>query len=681
MFSLGVKSLLHKPNLLFTILQTPAKWCSRCSRVYNNNPQYLSFSSSYNNAFFVSCRRLSTAFPKKKNISDAIRSRPKRKVNNTRRPVSFNVADSIYSSHGISDSAAGQVVNTKTTPSGIGLKSRRPHILSQMINFKEIRNEMLLQFLKDEVLSPTKCSPKQIRILEDAFVYKLKELTIHEMFSVARCFFQIHHRAPKYLTSLFEYIDNNFDKVVSVEEGNPLSQTMFYIYFHGSCPETLLQKIEGHLLVHVNELSMNDISLACLGYFRANRRIQSFQLLDQIAEKSIEQFHSLKPQYLIHMLKSFRHAGYSKITYFERLADLLVSCKTVCDLKLNQVMHIMMSFASTKIYQPKLTRECIQRSAELVQSLSSVRTKDLGKIVWAAGTLGVDDQDLSKVKALVDAHSEIEKSTDRTRSVSEYPESISDTVVGSAFLKIFPEELIRLMLEEKTVRVLQGLRGLEKKMQMHFIHHTVNIECPNYSGPKLKQFMVEQFELKNRGRSVQFELDTRPGLLTLFQELTSILGEKKVHCHMILPHFTTADIEIHLDADNQPLFFEPETISTESEESYSWKTQQEVTFTLLQMLQNPLQNLSSNSSAPQISRRIAIEVCGRNQCALNQNRWLLGIYRTKLRQLSAIGYEVLLFMPEDIADLKNEICSEKRKEWVLQKVIQKLNINCGIQNQ
>lgn len=40
--------------------------------------------------------------------------------------------------------------------------------------------------------------------------------------------------------------------------------------------------------------------------------------------------------------------------------------------------------------------------------------------------------------------------------------------------------------------------------------------------------------------------------------------------------------------------------------------------------------------------RIAIEVCGRNQCALNQNRWLLGIYRTKLRQLSAVGYEVLL---------------------------------------
>ncbi|CAE1289874.1 unnamed protein product [Acanthosepion pharaonis] len=483
------------------MLQTPAKWCFLCSRVYNNNnPRYLSFSWSYKNAFFVSCRGLSTAFPKEKNISDAIRSRRKRKVNNTRRPVSFNVAGSIYSSHGISDSAAGEV-NTKTTSSGIGLKSRRPHIPLQMINFKEIRNEMLLQILKDEVLSPTKYSLKQIRKLENAFVYKLKELTIHEMFSVARCFFQIYHRAPKYLTSLFEYIDNNFD------------------------------------------------------------------------------------------------------------------------------------------------------------------------------------EDLSKVKALVDAHSEIEKSIDRTRSVIEYPESISDTVVGSAFLKIFPQELISLMLEEKTVRILQGLRGLEKKMQMHFIHHTVNIECPNYSGPKLKQFMVEQFELKNRERSVQFELDTRPGLLTLFQELTSILGEKKVHCHMILPHFTTADIEIHLDANNQPLSFVPETISTESKESYSWKTQQEVTFTLLQMLQNPLQNLSSISSAPQISRRIAIEVCGRNQCALNQNRWLLGIYRTKLRQLSAVGYEVLLFMPEDIAELKNEICSEKRKEWVLQKVIQKLNINCGIQNQ
>lgn len=464
MFSLGVKSLLHKPNLFYTMLQTPVKWCSLCSRVYNNNsPRYLSFSWSYKNAFFVSCRGLSTAFPKEKNISDVIRSRPKRKVTNTRRPVSFNVAGSIYSSHGISDSAAGEV-NTKTTSNGIGLRSRRPHIPSQMINFKEIRNEMLLQFLKDEVLSPTKYSLKQIRKLEDAFVYKLKELTIREMFSVARCFFQIHHRAPKYLTSLFEYIDNNFDEVVSIEEGNHLAQTMFYIYFHGSCPETLLQKIEDHLLVHVNELSMNDISLACLGYFRANRRIQSFQLLDQIAEKSIEKFHSLEPQYLIHMLKSFRHAGYSKITYFERLADLLVSSKTVCDLKLNQVMHIMMSFASTKIYQPKLTRECIQRSVELVQSLSSVRTKDLGKIVWAAGTLGVDDQDLSKVKALVDAHSEIEKSIDRTRSVIEYPESISDTVVGSAFLKIFPQELISLMLEEKTVRILQG------RLNFYYLH-------------------------------------------------------------------------------------------------------------------------------------------------------------------------------------------------------------------
>ena len=449
MFSLGVKCLINKPRVFGTILLTLPK-CLNCKQVYNN-PLYLHCES---NAVLDLCRRLSTVIPKEEKDADAKRRRPTKKVSSNRRPVSFNTADFIYILQGISDSSTSDKETLNRTSS----EKSPQYTLPQISDFKEINHEILLHILKEKASTSTRISQNQILKLENAFVYKIKQYTVSELFSIARYFFLIKYRAPKYLTILFEYIDNNFDEIVSFE-GDLFSRTMFYIYFHGSCPETLLQKIERHLLLRKDELSLNDIGLVCLGYFRANRRIRSFELLDQIAEKTIDQFSTCKLHHLVNILKSFRHAGYSKISYFERLADLLVSNKTLCDMRLNQVMHIMMTFASTRIYHPELIRQCMQRSVELVQlSPSLVRTKELGRIVWAAGTLGVDDQDLDKVRVLVDVHSQIEKSSKKTLSTrkSEYPESISDTVMGSVFLKIFPYELISLMFEEETVNILQG---------------------------------------------------------------------------------------------------------------------------------------------------------------------------------------------------------------------------------
>lgn len=672
--------MLSNLRTFYALLQSPPKCPYYRRLVYNNNRidnlQYLPLT------FFGPHRELSTAVStKKKRIS---RNRSKTNVP-SRKPVSFNIADYVYTMHGITDHLVvnNEKINNSeiltSTSTNQKKTSNRRHFLTRSPDYTDVHHKLLLEILADEASTPiTRFSHKQILQLENAFVYKMKELTIQEIFLVARYFFLIKHRAPKYLTTLFEYVDNNFDAIVSIES-NYLKRTMFYIYFHGSCPECLLHKIEQHLLANVDDLSLTDIGLACLGYFRANRRIQSFELLDQIAEKTIKKDQIFEPNHLINMLKSFRHAGYSKISYFEKLANFLVSKKNLSDMTLNQVMHIIMTFASTRIHHPDLIRECIRRSVELIQSsssLSSVRTKELGRIVWALGTLGVDPEELSKVKILIDAHTEIEKTGEGTWSGREYPESISDTVMGSVFLGIFPHELISLILEEKTVNVLQALRGLEKKMQMLFIHHTMNIECPDYLGPKLKPFTVSQFELKDRNRAVQFELDTRPGLLTVFKELTSILGEDKVHCHMILPHFTTADIEIQLDAENKPVFFKPETVSTETDKS--WKTQQQVTFNLLEMLKNPSQKLS-DSSAPRVSRRIAVQIIGRNQCATNHGQCLMGNHRTKLRQLSVLDYEVLILMPANIAALE-KISEQNRREWILQNVIQKLSITLCPEN-
>eukprot|EP00106_Octopus_bimaculoides_P021814 XP_014789256.1 PREDICTED: FAST kinase domain-containing protein 5-like [Octopus bimaculoides] len=566
-----------------------------------------------------------------------------------RRPVSFSVGHGIYNSLSLSEHI-------------------RPVENKEFDGKLKSSSNLSAKDLLQKLHSSKKLPLYELKEIEQAIVGNFSELELNEKFLAAHLFFSCYFRCPKYLSTLFEYIDNEFDHVIN--EPSILKLTLFYIYFHGSGPETLLQKIEDHLSGIVMDLSPDEIGLVCLGYFRANRRIFSFDLLDEFAERTLAQLGSFKPNHLINVLKAFRHAGYCKVSFFERLADQLILNDLLNGFSLNQIMHVVMAFASTRIYHPALIHHCLVRALAIVNDRPSIRSKEIGRIIWAVGTLGITESDMTIVETLIDIHSQIED-----QGNNEYPESVCDTVMGSIFLGIFPQNLINYLMKDENVELLQGLRGLEKKSQLLLIHNSTHIECPNYKGLRLKKQAVKKFQVSDFQRAIKFELKTRSGLSPIYEQLVKLIGPSKVHCHMILPHFTTADIELHLNSDNCPLNFTPSSVKLDSDDTRTVKFQQSVTEDLLKQLTNPSTGKQTDYRKTNIARRIVIQVAGPNQCSLTEPHVIFGTYRTKLRQLELLGFEVILITSTTARQLNEKLTFDEQKEWILQNIIEKFNIN------
>ncbi|GAB1604918.1 FAST kinase domain-containing protein 5, mitochondrial-like [Argonauta hians] len=575
------------------------------------------------------------------------KSRQRTKTVSRRRPVSFGVGTAIYKSLSLSK----HIHPVKCMEYNGSLN--QSNNLSQ--------NKLFQSF-------DTRLSLHQLRQTESTLVANFSELNLNEKFLAAHLFFSSYFRCPKYLSTLFEYVDNAFDDIIN--EPGVLKLTLFYIYFHGSGPETLLQKIEDHLPGILSDLSANEIGLICLGYFRANRRIFSYDLLDAFAERTLSHLKNCDPHQLINVLKAFRHAGYCKESFFERFALQLISDDILDKFNLNQVMHILMAFASSRIKNPDLIHVCLVRALGIVKYQSIIRSKEIGRIVWAVGTLGVSESDISIVETLINIHSEIEDQQN-----NEYPESVCDTVMGSIFLGIFPQNLINYLMKKENVQLLQGLRGLEKKSQLLLINNSTSIECPTYTGLKLDRQAVKKFQLSDFKSAVDFELKTRAGLRPIYEELVALFGDRKVECHMILPHFTTSDIELHLDADNSPLEFKPSHADAGSNLKEDNQIHHTVTENLLQKLTKPSAGKPVGQRKPSVVRRIVIEVAGPNQCSLKNPPVIFGTYRTKLRQLELLGYEVLLVTSSEAKLLNEKLFPDERKEWIFENIIKKCNIN------
>ena len=292
--------------------------------------------------------------------------------------------------------------------------------------------------------------PEQMKDIERLLMKHLYRMPVGLALRACHGFYTQEHNFYPFLSQMFSAIDETFDDQ-SLSAGE-VTQLLLYVFIHGNAPSMLFHRLEEYLLKNLDEFHINDLGVICIGFFRANSRLSSQDLLEAIADKLLREMDCLEPFLLLDFLKTFRHASFIKVSFYEELADYLIQSNFVSQYKtINPLMHVAFTYASIPIRHPQLFESLFSHLETLITQPRKVRTKDISKFVWACGTLQFRPENYDvRYEKLIKCF-EAQGSDNRV-----YPHSCAELLMGLAYLGIFPKGLLHRCLSPDVATKLLG---------------------------------------------------------------------------------------------------------------------------------------------------------------------------------------------------------------------------------
>ncbi|XP_076465699.1 FAST kinase domain-containing protein 5, mitochondrial-like isoform X2 [Babylonia areolata] len=486
----------------------------------------------------------------------------------------------------------------------------------------------------------------QLTDIEKLLTKRLLKMTLEEALQACHGFYLQEHKFHKFLSHMLSVMDERFDDLCPSD--SEVTRLLFYVFIQGSAPSMLLHKVEDYLLRNLDEFDINDLGVICVGFFRANTRLSSQDLLDALAKKLLTDMSSLELPLLLDFVRTFRHASYIKVSFYEQLADYLIDSKSISMYTtLNPIMHMAFTYASIPVQHTALFEHLFSHAEKLLSKQRFIRTKDISKFVWACGTLQFRPENYEKrYNRFVEV---FEASIKDNR---EFPESIAEMLMGLVYLGIFPQGLLhRCFSYDVATRLLASGTDREKSFQLLLLNETVKTECPDYTGNLMSKSQVEVLRRHpSASRDLDTEMQTRVGLLAVLSCLQRSLGEDRVRCAHPFLHFRTAVIELcHSEehgfvevsspASNPQMFSSDQTADTFTQKAISGDIFSALT-------RNSLKTSKPECLLPKCTR-LAVVVTSSSQFALNDQQRPLGHLHTMTRQLSKADYTVIQILPDD----------------------------------
>ncbi|KAK6188211.1 hypothetical protein SNE40_004440 [Patella caerulea] len=488
--------------------------------------------------------------------------------------------------------------------------------------------------------------------LESELSKKLEksEITIETAFRVAEEFLHVEYRQTKFLSSLFTSVDQNFS--AQITNHDTVTKLMFYIYLHGYVPKSLMLQVEEYLEEKLDEFSLKDVGVVCLGFFRTKTRLKSSVLLQNIGDKLLSNLKEARDNDLMNVLKCLKFSGYLKFDFFKDLSQRLITCKKIEQFSNPQIlMHIACFYAGSIISDDELFDQLMNRFLQMLQIDFKVRCKDIARFIWACGMVQYKPEE--RRNSYFDMIEYFRVYGIKPRSLLQQ-ESIVDLLMGLVYLKIFPYHFFeKIFSTDVSSKLITGNGVLEKRSQLYLLHCTIDIECPDYTGVRLNSDLVHAV---HKSQTSYLEKGIQNVYKTVVEDIygtmQDMFGKSNIKHYRILPHFNTKDIELHFDEND-------------------------CVMPLKQQPYNPLlpsvsvNNDVKNNSA--FCKRVLIEILGRNQILANSTKFT-GHYKTKLRQLKKLGYQILLILPDDGWMLVNR-STEERQKYISRRFKEDLNID------
>ncbi|NWZ49555.1 FAST kinase domain-containing protein 5, mitochondrial [Haliaeetus albicilla] len=374
---------------------------------------------------------------------------------------------------------------------------------------------------------------------ENEFCRRVWDMNLDQLLLVADCWRCLERSVPSYLSILFSYANMHWKDLTL-----PQFVQLLYIIGEGRrSPADLTQKVESMILKYLDSFMLEEVGAVCLGLFKSLSGI-SDHVMRKIADRVYLQMEDMSTYALVNVLKLLR---YSRVDHLPLLKELGKVIPTrIPTVNIQGIMHITLTCSSLHYFDEGIMAAV---AMSLPSKVTYCRSKDAAKFLWSFGCLDYEPPNEEEFYCSL-----IEQMHRKLHEFRKYPEHLLTGLLGLAFVKRFPEDLIDYALRDEFVQKTRGSK-YELKKDLFTLSKSVEIECPSYQGSRLSPQLYQEMTEMVLNFAEQ-EIYVRPEIVEAVSLLESMLGGPEyVKNHMILPHTRSSDLEVHLAMDGHPIPF------------------------------------------------------------------------------------------------------------------------------
>ncbi|NXP81724.1 FAKD5 protein, partial [Ramphastos sulfuratus] len=546
-----------------------------------------------------------------------------------------------------------------------------------MENIRSFSTSDLIDVLKACVWLAVPPSHPLLNACDSEFCRRVWDMDLDQLLLVADCWRCLERSVPSYLSILFSYANMHWKDLTL-----PQFVQLLYIIGEGRrSPVDLMQKVESMILKYLDSFTLEEVGAVCLGLFKSLSGI-SDHVMRRIADRVSLQMGDMSTYALVNVLKLLRYTRMDHLPLLKELGKVIPS--RIPTVNIQGIMHIALTCSSLHYFDEGVMAAV---ATSLPSKVTYCRSKDAAKFLWSYGCLDYEPPNEEEFYSSL-----IEQMHRKLHEFRKFPEHLLTGLLGLAFVKRFPEELIDYALRDDFVQKTRGSK-YELKKDLFTLGKSVEIECSSYRGSRLPPQLYQEMTEMVLNFAEQ-EIYVRPEIVEATSLLESMLGGPEyVKNHMILPHTRSSDLEVHLAMDGRPIPFNfkdcirdktlkdigvsltddlmtqlikgrshsQSPLEVEKEASTPGQDQREAahpphgghhaalsggalttaTSLELELQPGPKSALSSLAWKQQPGEvKLAIQVSNKNHYCYCSKR-LLGLHRLKRRQLQQLGYVVV----------------------------------------
>lgn len=403
-------------------------------------------------------------------------------------------------------------------------------------------HSQLLEVLQAFVWLDVPSSHTILGLLEEELSSRADQMSLHQLLLAADLWRCVGRQVPQFLQRLYQSV-HQYIKQMRVAE----LVLLLYIIGEGRrCPKDLIHPIEQLLMQNLHGLYPEEVGTICLGLFKSQASL-SEAVVTPIVDVACSLVEAMSDFAIVNVLK------YLRFSYLYHRAWLEAMTREVPRraerMGVQGLMHVALACSALHCKDDNI----LMAIAENVPSLvPHCRSKDSCKLLWAFGTLGCLPAQCPGFYSSL-----IESLRQRKDEFQQYPEHLFTGLLGLAFVSEFPEDLIELALSPEFVKLALKSKQLDLKKDLFTLDRAVNLELPQWGGPRLSPALSEEVEVM-LWKFAESHMCQKTEFLEAESLLRDMLGGERFVCRrMILPHTRSIDLEVHLDSSGQPMPVNP----------------------------------------------------------------------------------------------------------------------------
>ncbi|GBO11232.1 FAST kinase domain-containing protein 5, mitochondrial [Araneus ventricosus] len=322
-------------------------------------------------------------------------------------------------------------------------------------------------------------------------------------------------------------------------------QLMFCINLQRKVPQDQMRCIEERLASMLKLITIEEIGIVCLGFFKTENKITDFNTIRLIIERFNKELSEVNKVTVVAILKFLKKSLHlNSIDYYIPLLHKCIPYIPKWDVL--AAVHLALLATECHVYHPLLLNTV---SEKLADDIEIARIKDCTKLLQCLSHFNHFPE--SKFHELY--ASEVFKKS-RESEIEHHPEVLSFAVLYYAYLGHYDHNIIQAVLAPK-FRSYCKWEQPESANSFAEIDYCVGIECEDYSGPRLHK---QELKVLNKRRGNMPGESQNNKLTRIMNQISDNLeeilnGKGNILIRHILPHIFSPDIIVRLTYSPEPL--------------------------------------------------------------------------------------------------------------------------------